>query len=50
MGNVPSTHIFIENLCGAGYEMGFPEDADIKPPGDYYTSLELFNYAHLSNR
>jgi hypothetical protein len=22
MGNVPSTHIFIENLCRAGYEMG----------------------------
>jgi len=27
MGNVPSTHIFIGNLCGAGYEMGLPEDA-----------------------
>jgi hypothetical protein len=29
MGNVPSTHIFIENLCGAGYEMGFPKGADL---------------------
>jgi len=28
MGNVPSTHIFMENLCRAGYEIGFPEDAD----------------------
>jgi hypothetical protein len=34
MGNVPSTRVLIERtLCGAGYEMGFPEDADIKPQG-----------------
>jgi len=29
MGSVPSTHIFIENLCRAGYEMGFPKGADL---------------------
>jgi hypothetical protein len=25
---------------GESYEMEFPEDASIKPPGSYYTSLE----------
>jgi len=39
MENVPSTHIFIENLCGAGYEMGFSEDAHTKPPGGIHAAL-----------
>jgi hypothetical protein len=42
MGNVPSTDIFVENLCGAGYEMGFPEDARMKPPRECYALLGAF--------
>jgi hypothetical protein len=44
MGNVPSTHIFIENLCGAGYEMRFPEDAHMKPSGGHDALWEAFVY------
>jgi hypothetical protein len=49
MGNVPSTHIFIENLCGAGYEMRFPEDAHMKPSGGHDALLEAFVYCSSVN-
>ena len=49
MGNVPSTHIFIENLCGAGYEMGFPKGADMKPPRKRLSFFGgLFTTGHLN--
>jgi len=39
MGNVPPTHVFIESLCGAGHEIGFPEDAPMKPPRGFWYLL-----------
>jgi len=41
MENVLSTYIFIENGCGAFYEMEFPKGADMKPPRDCCIPLEV---------
>jgi hypothetical protein len=48
MGNVPSTHISIENLCGAGYEMGFPKGADMKAPMGTFFLWRLFDFVFAS--